>query len=192
MTRPALLLICAGMSAQALAQELSLWQVSDQSSLTFLALQQGAEFEGRFEQFDAQIQLDHNDLAQSGITITVATDSVNTAFDDRDKVLRSADFLNVEQWPEAFVRTSEIRDLGSGYFEAVGELKIRNQTQAIVAPFVFSRDGDKARLSGEIVISRLDFGVGQGEWTNTAWVGRDVTIRFDLELEATDASAIGP
>ena len=27
------------------------------------------------------------------------------------------------------------------------------------------------------IVSRLEFGVGQGQWTNTEWVGDKVTIR---------------
>ena len=38
------------------------------------------------------------------------------------------------------------------------------------------------RWLGEARLSRLAFGVGQGEWQDTQWVGDEVTVRFDLLL----------
>jgi hypothetical protein len=33
-------------------------------------------------------------------------------------------------------------------------------------------------------VKRLDFGVGQGDWKSTEWVGNDVTVTFNLRLVA--------
>jgi hypothetical protein len=33
-----------------------------------------------------------------------------------------------------------------------------------------------------VVIQRLDFGVGQGEWKSTEWVGDDVKLHYDVPL----------
>ena len=42
---------------------------------------------------------------------------------------------------------------------------------------------DEARLQGYMDIQRLDFGIGQGEWRNTDWVGNDVRIEVALSLK---------
>ena len=55
--------------------------------------------------------------------------------------------------------------------------------------FVVAADGRTARLSGGTTIQRLDFGVGQGEWTDTTWVGNAVEIHFDLALSRTAGGA---
>jgi polyisoprenoid-binding protein YceI len=38
-------------------------------------------------------------------------------------------------------------------------------------------------LAGGTTVRRLDYGVGQGEWSDTQWVGNDVRIRFELNLK---------
>ena len=50
-------------------------------------------------------------------------------------------------------------------------------------------DGHTAVLSGGATIRRLDFGVGQGEWQDTKWVGNDVRIGFELVLGPGPAQA---
>ena len=42
--------------------------------------------------------------------------------------------------------------------------------------------GHGAALAGGTTIHRLDFGVGQGEWQDTKWLGDEVRIRFELTL----------
>ena len=39
-------------------------------------------------------------------------------------------------------------------------------------------------LSGKTVVHRLDFGVGQGDWKSTEWVGNDVTVAYSVRLVA--------
>jgi polyisoprenoid-binding protein YceI len=39
-------------------------------------------------------------------------------------------------------------------------------------------------MTGKTLIKRLDFGVGQGDWKSTEWVGNDVNISFNLRLIA--------
>ena len=79
-------------------------------------------------------------------------------------------------------------------FEAQGKLTIRDVTRPVRLPFTFvvAADGRTARLSGGTTIQRLDFGVGQGEWNDTTWVGNAVDIHFDLALtRAAGAVATG-
>ena len=182
MSRFSLLLMCAGINITAHAQEAPFWDLTAESRLDFRAVQQGAEFTGSFEQFRAEIQFSPGQLTQSEITVTVVMASVNTAYDDRDEALRSEIFFDVAQWPEAVFRVSEFHDLGGDDFDAVGDLTIRDRTHRIQLPFRFSGDGENAHLTGETVISRLEYGIGLGEWADSPWVGPDVTIQFDLTL----------
>jgi polyisoprenoid-binding protein YceI len=181
------LLASAAVHAQPEADPL--WRVHDDSILEFIAVQQGAEFTGRFEQFDATIRFDPAAAGSGSLSVTVATDSVNTFYDDRDEVLRGPDMLEVERWPEAIFVSDSIRAIDDSRFAASGDLTIRDQTHRIRLPFSFELMDDEAQLGGEITISRLDYGVGQGDWSNTEWVGADVTIRYRLRLEAPLAAA---
>ena len=37
-------------------------------------------------------------------------------------------------------------------------------------------------MTGKTLVKRLDFGVGQGDWKSTEWVGNDVGVTFALRL----------
>jgi polyisoprenoid-binding protein YceI len=162
------------------------------SRLTFAAVQAGARFEGRFATFDPQIDFDAAHLSASRFVVTVATGSADTRDKERDETLRGKDFFDATRWPEARFETTAITSSGNGRFEAQGKLTIRDVTRPVRLEFTFTpaADGRTARLTGSTTIQRLDFGVGQGEWADTSWVGNAVDIRFDLAL--TRAAAASP
>ncbi len=48
-------------------------------------------------------------------------------------------------------------------------------------PFNLEIEGNEADAEGTLVIKRTDFGVGQGQWSDTSQVGDEVTIRIDID-----------
>ena len=50
---------------------------------------------GKFRDFEAEIVYDEEDVRNSSIRITIDLSTVDTGIDDRDKHLKSADFLHV-------------------------------------------------------------------------------------------------
>jgi polyisoprenoid-binding protein YceI len=155
------------------------------SKLTFVATQAGGEFEGRFKRFAPVIVFDPADLAHSRFAVDIDTTSAETGETDRDNILKGKDFFAVSQWPGARFETRGLRSISPGGFEATGRLTLRNVTRDVRLPFTFKpgADGRTAVLAGGTTVQRLDYGVGQGEWTDTQWVGNDVRIRFELHLE---------
>jgi polyisoprenoid-binding protein YceI len=87
----------------------------------------------------------------------------------------------VERHPVATYRGSGCRAAGDG-FTLGGELTLRGVTRAVPLRFTYTPGQGGAALEGSATIDRLDFGVGQGEWQDTEWVGATVTVRFDLLL----------
>lgn len=164
------------------AQTAPRWLVGRDSTLTFIATQQGAAFEGRFQEFDAEVRFAPDQVEASLIAVTVDTGSVDTLNTERDEALRAPEFFDVMRWPEAEFRATEFQALGNDDFQATGTLTIRDQTQPIVVPFSFRETGNGAELTGEVNVPRLSFGVGQGEWADTTWIGANVRVLFRISL----------
>lgn len=62
---------------------------------------------GRFNDFTGQFNYDANNPQAAQISVTIDTASIDSAHEERDAHLRSADFLHVEAHPEAqFISTS--------------------------------------------------------------------------------------
>jgi polyisoprenoid-binding protein YceI len=168
----------------ALAQ---VWTVLDGSQIRFTFLQQGSPTEGRFRDFTANITFYPDQLTKSLVDVRIDTGSIDTGHKDRDTLLRSAAFFDVDHWPTAHFESHRLSHLKGETYEATGELTIRGVTKPVVLPFTVTigdQPGAADRLlavaKGELTISRLDYGIGQGEWAATKTVGDPVVMKFDL------------
>lgn len=163
------------------------------SSLAFFATQAGGEFEGKFKRFRADIAFDPGDLAGSRFHVTIDTASADTQDETRDEALTGDEFFASGRWPTATFDATRFTALPDRRFDARGRLTIRGISRDVNLRFTFrpEADGRGAVLEGGTTIRRLDFGVGQGEWQDTKWVGNDVRIEFKLVLEPGPAPVDG-
>ncbi|MCB8606644.1 YceI family protein, partial [Veillonella nakazawae] len=58
-----------------------------------------SKVKGSFQKFEAEIEADPQDLTDAKVSFIVDASSIHTKNDDRDNHLRSADFLDAEQYP---------------------------------------------------------------------------------------------
>lgn len=168
------------------------WMVDrSHSELAFTVRHFFTPVRGIFEQYDAQIHFDPENLENSSVEVTVNVASINTRNNRRDDHLRSDDFFDAEAWPNIHFKSERIvaRD---GGFVAIGELTIRDVTTAYELPFQLLGVMDHPRRENMIIagitsnssLNRNDYGVGSGSWSETAVVGGSVNIEILLELTA--------
>ena len=153
-----------------------------ESTLTFVGVQAGAEFEGAFRKFTADIRFDPKDLAASHFDVAIDLASVDSRDEERDGIIKGPDLFDVKQWPSAHYAAESFGSKGGARYTANGKLTLRNVTRAVPIDFTFEQKADGAWLKGEAKLKRLDFGVGQGEWKETEWVGNEVAVKFSLKL----------
>ena len=163
------------------------WTVEEGSSLGFVALQQGSEVLGSFAAFDAEIIFDPDDLENSHIGVDIDVTSITTGHSDRDKTLNSPSFFDTATWPAAAFKSTTITATGEGQYDAAGTLTIRDVTKDVVLSFTLDIQADpndpsrqRAKAKGELPIMRLDYGVGQGDWTSTTTVADEVVITIEI------------
>jgi polyisoprenoid-binding protein YceI len=157
-----------------------------ESSITITATQQGAAFTAVFSKFDCQIRFDPADLAQASVVTSVDVVSWDSKSKDRDPYALGPDFFDVAKFPLARFATRSFKDLGGGKYEAAADLTIRGVTRQVVLPFTLTIDGAVARMQGSLTVNRNDFGIGQGDWAKSDWVGQPVKI--DIKLVADEAA----
>jgi polyisoprenoid-binding protein YceI len=68
----------------------------------------------------------------------------------------------------------------------VGKLTLRGVTRELRVPLTIRKVGAGLEISGEVTVRRLDYGVGQGEWKSTEWVGNDVKLQYKVPLVPAD------
>lgn len=176
---------CVATILAASAWAATAWQtVVAFSAIEFTGVLDGGDFKGRFGKFDAAIVFDPSDLMGSRFRVVVDTGSADTSDADRDSALKGGDFFAADRWPTATYEASEFVATGPGQFEARGRLTLRGVTRDLPVTFRFKgpTDGKSAALTGEATLRRLDFGIGQGEWQDTKWLGNDVRVKFAIAL----------
>ena len=148
-----------------------------------------AKTKGRFADFSGQITIDEDPL-KSSVDVTIQAASINTADEARDNHLRSADFLDVENYPTLTFKSTSVRHKRSSQFEVDGELSIHGVTRPVTLALDYEGTvvdpwgGQRAVFSASTKINREDFGLTYNQVLETGGVlvGKDVTI--DLEVEA--------
>jgi polyisoprenoid-binding protein YceI len=156
--------------------------VPETSSVGFVGTQQGTKFNGRFQTFAAQINLDAADPTKGSIVGTVQLDSVNTRDSDRDASLLDKDWFNAREYPEAKFESQKIEKAADGSYVANGNLTLKGTTKPVAMKFTFDGSGATAKFAGNMTINRFDFNVGEG-WNDTSWVAQDVAVDVKLDLK---------
>ena len=148
---------------------------------------------GRFSQFEGAIRFDEEQPANSSVTITIPTASIDTDVADRDAHLRSEDFFFVEKYPQITFISTTITPAGSPDTYAVtGDLSIRGVTRRITLPVTYlgkAKDpwgNEKLGFETEIAINRKDFGLTWNAALEAGGflVGDEVKIGVSIQASA--------
>lgn len=158
------------------------------STLTFSSSYQGEAFTGRFGRFDANIAFDPANLAASSFDVTITLASADTQSSERDDMLKGADFFNAGKMPVSHYAAAKFRSLGGNRYAADGVLTLRGVSKPVILSFIWT-PGATAALVGDATVNRLDFGVGGGEWADTATIGNAVKVHTALKLIAAPPTA---
>lgn len=167
--------------AAAAAVSAPAWKVDyAKSRLGFSGTQTGKAFEGRFEKYEAKIAFDPENPENALIDVTVDMSSARTGDRQRDAALPGSDWFKVKEFPAARYVAARVEKKADGSFIAHGNLTIRGVERSLPLPFTLQVDGKTATAKGEARLLRTDFGVGQGEFADGAWVGLDVTVTVEI------------
>jgi polyisoprenoid-binding protein YceI len=138
---------------------------------------------GRFDTFSGEFTYDPAKPEASTVNVSIDTGSVNSNHAERDKHLRSPDFLNVEKFPKAtFVSTKIVLD-DKDEFDIVGDLTLNGVTKSITIEVEKVGEGKdpwggyRAGFSGETTITLKDFNVKMDLGPASQ------TVQLELEVE---------
>lgn len=164
----------------------SQWTVNKAASrVGFEASMNGEGFTGAFQRYDAQITFDPKDLKGSKAVVSIDMTSALTGEATRDESLPTADWFNAAKFPRATFVTRAFTDLGGGKYQAAGDLSLKGVTKPVVLPFTLVISGDTAKMTSAIIVNRLVFGVGQGQWKTEEAIPARVTVRIALTAKKT-------
>jgi polyisoprenoid-binding protein YceI len=147
-----------------------------------------AKTKGRFADFAGSITIDDDPL-KSSVDVTIEAASINTADDQRDGHLRSADFLDAENYPTLSFKSTKVQHKGNANFAVDGELTVHGVTRPVTLDLDYEGvvtdpwGGQRAVFSAKTKINREEFGLTYNQVLETGGVlvGKDVSIELEVE-----------
>jgi polyisoprenoid-binding protein YceI len=138
---------------------------------------------GRFNSFSGEFSYDENDPSASKVSVNIDTSSIDTNYAERDKHLKSADFLDVSKYPTATFTSTSFKELGNGKARLSGNLTLHGVTKPImidVTEVGAGKDpwgGYRRGFTGVTTLKLKDFGIDY----NLGPAATEVEIQLSLE-----------
>lgn len=147
-----------------------------------------AKVRGSFGEFEGSFTINGDDLSASSAEVTIAAASIDTSSADRDAHLKSADFLDVEQFP-TLTFTSTAVAVDGPEVTLTGDLTIHGVTRPVTVEYEYvgtSRDpygNERIGFEGKAKISRKEFNLTWNAALETGGVlvGDEITLVLDVE-----------
>ena len=125
-----------------------------------------SNYTGRFNQFDATLNLDAANLEKSSVKVTVNPASVDVHNSTLEATLADTEFFDTEKFPEAVFVSTRIEKTSATTLDIHGDLTLRGVTKPIVLKAIFNGVGDdpfvrkrKLGFSATTSLRRSDFGI---------------------------------
>jgi polyisoprenoid-binding protein YceI len=120
---------------------------------------------GRFNQFEGTFTYDEKNPAANKVEVVIKTASIDSNHAERDKHLRSDDFLDVAKHPEARFVSTKFEDQGDGKAVLTGDLTLHGVTKPVVIDVTRIGEGTdpwggyRAGFQGTTTLKLADFNI---------------------------------
>jgi polyisoprenoid-binding protein YceI len=168
------------------------WQIdSAHSDITFSVRHMMiSKVRGRFTDFSGTVNFDEDTPTNTSVHVEINAASIDTQEEDRDNHLRSADFLDVENYPKLIFVGKDVKQTSDNEGKLIGDLTIRGVTKEVVLDVEYAGQAKSpwgtysAGFYGSTEINRKDFGLTWNQTLETGGilVGDKIKIEIDLEI----------
>jgi len=165
------------------------------SEVSFQIRHMVSQVRGRFNDFSGTVQLDPKNLPASSVDFHIKVTSIDTNVADRDKHLRSADFFDIEKYPEITFKSESIQAAGKDKYNVTGPLTMHGVTKKVTLPVTLGGQvkdpwgNTRAGFEIETTLDRKDYGIVWNKALDSGGVmlGDDVKVAINLETVRKDA-----
>jgi len=145
---------------------------------------------GKFMKFNGKIDVNREHPENSLVMAQIDVRSIDTRIKKRDDHLRSAEFFNVDKYPQITFKSRSVKRTGSQSGDILGDLTIHGVTKPITLHVkLLTPLNDTSRTRWGIMvdpITRRDFNLMFAPATETV-SGISQTVAINIEIEAKRA-----
>ena len=146
---------------------------------------------GEFSGVSGTVVFDAEDSTNSKVEAAIDATMIRTRDSERDQLLKSADFFDVEKFPKITFISKKVAPVGDAEWNVVGDLTLHGVTREVdldvegPTPEVKDPWGNiKIGATATTKVNRKDFGLGWNMALEAGGVlvGDEVAIQLELEL----------
>ena len=146
--------------------------------------------QGKFTKFNGKIDVNREHPENSSVTAQIDVRSIDTRIKKRDDHLRSAEFFNVDKYPQITFKSRSVKQTGPQSGDILGDLTIHGVTKPITLHVkLLTQLNDTSRTRWALTtepITRRDFNLMFAPATETV-SGISQTVAMNIEIEAKRA-----
>jgi polyisoprenoid-binding protein YceI len=146
--------------------------------------------QGKFTKFNGKIDVNREHPENSSVTAQIDVRSIDTQIKKRDDHLRSAEFFNVDKYPQITFKSRSVKQTGPQSGDILGDLTIHGMTKPITLHVkLLTPLNDTSRTRWAVTvdpITRRDFNLMFAPATETV-SGISQTVSINIEIEAKRA-----
>ncbi|MGP3732263.1 YceI family protein [Streptomyces sp. GDS52] len=143
---------------------------------------------GSFTDFDGWLRLDGERPESSGAGVVIRTATVDTRVAQRDRHLRSADFLDVERYPTITFRSTYIEQVDDDRFRMTGALTVKGRTHPVIVDLLHTGlvvdafGVERIGFDGTAVVDRTQWDLTWNAMLETGglMVSEKIELEFDI------------
>lgn len=154
-----------------------------------------AKVRGSFDRFEGSVELDETNPAASKVSVRIDARSIDTREEKRDAHLRSADFFDVETYPDLTFESTKVEKIDDERWRVTGDLTIHGVTKEVALDAEALGTGkdpwgnDRIAFQASTSINRKDFGLTWNQALETGGVLVGDKIEISLDVQAVKAVA---
>jgi len=155
---------------------------------------------GRFNDFAGTVDMDPKAPQKGSVEFSIKATSIDTGNADRDKHLRTADFFDVEKYPEITFKSDSVKPAGKNKYDVTGTLTMHGVSKKVTLPVTYLGEGKdpwgntRAGFETGTKLDRKAYGIVWNKAIDNGGVllGDDVNVSINLEtVKAAPAAAKG-
>jgi polyisoprenoid-binding protein YceI len=152
----------------------------ENSSILFVGAKTSRSHEGKFLSFTGEISLpDPKDLTTSSVNVEIRMTDFETDAVNLTAHLKSVDFFDVERFPVATFRSTQVSKVDDSTYNIVGDLDFHGVKKSITIPAKIEPKEGEIIASSSFALNRGDFQVTYPGMANDP-IKNEVQLKIDL------------
>jgi polyisoprenoid-binding protein YceI len=170
-----IVMMAVSSSAEAITHKV----IKEKSTLTFFATVNDVSSEGAFTDFDVDINFNIHAPQDSTVTgeVRLNKNTITAKYEEVAKGLLGEEWLNVAKYPKATFEIESFEATTPNNYKGYGTLTLLGVRQNFECNMILTPEKDGALVANAFVlVDRLKYGIGKGEWVDTKTVNNIVTV----------------